>query len=174
MSKAVLISIRPEWCKLIASGEKTIEIRKTRPKLEPPFKCYIYETQGDYKFSQGEYIGTIIGRGRKRVIGEFICDALFPISFYTSDVSFFDTEPPLAVIGTCLTDKEIVDYLGNGKKGYGWHISDLTIYDEPKILSEFSLVCEHSGPCNTCKRYWPMHSCFELRKAPQSWCYVEV
>lgn len=46
MSKAVLISIRPKWCERIASGEKTIEVQKTRPKLETPFKCYIYETRG--------------------------------------------------------------------------------------------------------------------------------
>lgn len=47
MSKAVMLSIRPEWCEKIASGEKTIEVRKTRPKkLKNPFKCYIYCTQG--------------------------------------------------------------------------------------------------------------------------------
>ena len=44
MSKAVLISIRPKWVERIANGEKTIEVRKTRPKLETPFKCYIYCT----------------------------------------------------------------------------------------------------------------------------------
>ena len=42
--KAVLISIRPKWCEKISSGEKTIEVRKTKPKLETPFKCYIYCT----------------------------------------------------------------------------------------------------------------------------------
>lgn len=40
--KSLLISIRPKWCEKIASGEKTIEVRKTRPKMETPFKCYIY------------------------------------------------------------------------------------------------------------------------------------
>ena len=45
MSKAVLISIRPEWCKKILAGVKTIEVRKTRPKIETPFKCYIYQTR---------------------------------------------------------------------------------------------------------------------------------
>lgn len=44
MSKAVLISIRPEWVEKIAKGEKTVEVRKTQPKLETPFKCYIYCT----------------------------------------------------------------------------------------------------------------------------------
>lgn len=43
--KAVMLSINPKWCELIASGKKTVEIRKTRLKLETPFKCYIYETQ---------------------------------------------------------------------------------------------------------------------------------
>lgn len=39
--KSVMLSIRPTWCEEIASGEKTIEVRKTKPKLETPFKCYI-------------------------------------------------------------------------------------------------------------------------------------
>ena len=39
--KAVMISIQPKWCGLIASGKKIIEVRKTRPKLKVPFKCYI-------------------------------------------------------------------------------------------------------------------------------------
>ena len=42
--KAVLISIQPKWCELIASGKKTVEVRKTKPKIETPFKCYIYMT----------------------------------------------------------------------------------------------------------------------------------
>ena len=37
-----------------------------------------------------------------------------------------------------------------GKGGYAWHISDLEIFDEPKKLSDFG-----------------------LKRAPQSWCYVE-
>lgn len=40
--KAILISTPPKACKAIASGKKTIEVRKTRPKIETPFKCYIY------------------------------------------------------------------------------------------------------------------------------------
>lgn len=46
MKKAVLISIRPKWCEKICSGEKSIEVRKTRPKLQTPFKVYIYCTSG--------------------------------------------------------------------------------------------------------------------------------
>ena len=47
--KAVLLSLRPEWCVKILNGEKTVEIRKNRPKLKPPFKCYIYCTKAPKK-----------------------------------------------------------------------------------------------------------------------------
>ena len=48
--RAVLISIQPKWCELVANGKKTIEVRKTRPKLETPFKCYIYCTKPSKKY----------------------------------------------------------------------------------------------------------------------------
>ena len=44
MSKAVLISIKPEWTEKIVQGKKTIEVRRTAPK-EVPFKAYIYCTK---------------------------------------------------------------------------------------------------------------------------------
>lgn len=31
--REVLISVRPKYCKLIANGEKTVEVRKTRPRI---------------------------------------------------------------------------------------------------------------------------------------------
>lgn len=43
--KSVMLSIKPKYCELIANGKKTIEVRKTRPKAEPPFKVYIYCTK---------------------------------------------------------------------------------------------------------------------------------
>lgn len=59
--KAVLISIKPKWCDLIRRGRKTVEVRKTCPKLEVPFKVYIYETMDG-------------GRGSGLVFGEFVCN----------------------------------------------------------------------------------------------------
>jgi len=181
LSKAILISIRPEWCELIASGEKTIEVRKTAPKIETPFKCYIYCTKP--KFEHEDYIvfnaGTENARGfycGGKVIGEFVCDAVFPISFYASDASFFDTEPPLPVPGTRLTDKEIADYLGNGKTGWGWLISDLKIYDEPKPLTAFQVECPRVYCVETCKHYRKDCNPFGFRpitRAPQSWMFIE-
>ncbi len=43
--KSVLLSIKPEYCFLIADDIKTIEVRKIKPKLDTPFKCYIYCTK---------------------------------------------------------------------------------------------------------------------------------
>lgn len=43
--KSILMSIRPEWCKKIFDGEKTIEVRKTRPLIDMPFKVYVYCTK---------------------------------------------------------------------------------------------------------------------------------
>lgn len=186
MGKAVLISIKPKWCELIASGKKTIEVRKTKPKLETPFKCYIYCTKPSFPhddflvFDAGtNKVKAFYGGGK--VIGEFVCDNIFQLSFYASDASFFDKEPPIEVPGTCLTDKEIVDYLGNGKTGYGWHISDLVIYDKPKQLSEFNGICSKKAltecECGSCKRLLETgigHCPLDwIKNAPQSWRYVE-
>ena len=73
MGKAVLISINPKWCEKIANGEKTIEIRKTRPNAILPLKCYIYCTKP--KFEYEDYIVLDNGSaffGGGKVIGEFI------------------------------------------------------------------------------------------------------
>ena len=73
--KSVLISIRPKWCELIASGKKTIEVRKTRPTIETPFKCYIYETKA--RSNMPTFVdedGHVLYTGRGQVIGEFVCN----------------------------------------------------------------------------------------------------
>lgn len=75
MSKAVMLSVRPKWCEKIASGEKTIEVRKTRPKMETPFKAYIYCTMPDAKDPHNilELHGADgkIRKANGKVIGEF-------------------------------------------------------------------------------------------------------
>lgn len=70
--KSVLISIQPKWCELIASGKKTVEVRKTRPKLETPFKCYIYQTKRSWVYRLLKKLGLYQGK----VIGEFVCDKI--------------------------------------------------------------------------------------------------
>ena len=166
MSKAVMLSIRPKWCEKIANGEKTIEVRKTRPKLETPFKCYIYCTIDGIKKMPKDYIAESVERGK--VIGEFTCDRIYelaPLNHAPDDVEK----------QACLTREEIVNYLKGA--GYGWHITDLRIYDEARKLSEFWRATD---PCDSChaEYTWECTGCKKLsgdiKHAPQSWCYVEA
>lgn len=149
MSKAVLISIQPKWCELIASGKKTIEVRKTKPNLTTPFKCYIYQTKRTWIYN----IYSKIADWQQKVIGEFVCDGTEKIIPYRY---------PFDVEGTFLTNLQIMNYGGN-KPIYFWHISNLKIYDKPKELSEFykTAICDYNG-------------LEPITRPSQSWCYVEL
>lgn len=149
--KSVLISIRPEWCDLIARGEKTLEVRKTKPKIDTPFKCYIYCTKAPKGWF---WLNSPNIRRDGVVIGEFICDR------YVIDRTFGHD----AVINAaaCMTEIQCAVY-SCGSPLYGWHISKLKIYEKPKKLSDFTGIKT-------------MRDGFELRileRPPQSWCYVK-
>ena len=169
--KSVLIAIRPQWVEKIASGEKTIEVRKTAPQ-EVPFKCYIYETKGQYvKFTHGAH--TKYGYGRGKVIGWFICDKVDEYHYDYCDGVDIDDD---TILETAI-DREDINIYAKGKTLYGWHISDLKIYDNPKECSEFCIPCKVS--CENCKN--PLYFecwCEEkgkkiVTRPPQSWMYVE-
>ena len=155
--KSVMLSIRPKWCEKIACGEKTIEVRKTKPKLETPFKCYIYCTQS----------GVALGAWGKhgKVIGEFTCDR---IDEYDDDTIFSFRHEDYArwndfdLDRACMHPEDFQNY-ANGKWLYGWHISNLRIYDQPRELSKFT------GLRNTRFAAAP----YDIKRPPQSWCYVE-
>lgn len=176
MSKAVLISIRPQWCEKIASGEKTIEVRKTKPKLETPFKCYIYCTLPRYPHE--DFIRTDYPKpqfhGGGKVIGEFTCDRIDRVNicgFWDDDGEQLENR----IKETCLTPTEVNDYLGT-EVGYGWHISGLKIYDTTKELSEFKGLCKVEADCCACPHYnYSKMDCDgrTISRPPQSWCYVE-
>lgn len=141
--RAVLISIQPKWVEKIASGKKTIEVRKTKPKLEMPFKCYIYATwngnrkeilvkQNGCLFCEDYRKASGLQRASGKVIGEFVCDKVENIF---SRSRFWLNEDTLK--SSCLSAEQIWDYANGAEKIYAWHISDLKIYDKPKELSEF-------------------------------------
>lgn len=243
--KNILIAIRPKWVEKIASGQKTIEVRKTAPQ-EVPFKAYIYATRPK-KFYKCGAVSTSdellwlangkveIGDGFKfwangdeyqclngRIIGEFICDKID--DFYCASVpyqrennlgygQFIDNgvykvngwhdgivfERNDRYIGTmlnnndlkemCLTAQELFDYIGIRKHLYGWHISDLKIYDKPKELNEFNAVCKYINADKSChfRKVMCPYQQFDYNKdgsinivecsrvitrPPQSWQYV--
>lgn len=206
--KSVLISIHPEWCEKICHEidkdetgkpiyEKRIEVRKSAPK-EVPFKAYIYEIKGKKiecgfhfedtgttlreKYVYGMHKARIIkhyrNEGRGRVIGEFICNKV-DMSF----VGYMKHEPCYwnIINGSCLTKDELMNY-GKRKTLYGWHISDLKIYDKPKELSEFYRPCSYGGICYSCNRFRPNGTPNDrpndfcdgtITRPPQSWQYVD-
>lgn len=183
--KSVLISIRPKWVEKIASGEKTIEVRKTAPK-ETPFKAYIYCTKDKYDWL---YRVDNNGRGKAqswhgKVIGEFICDKVEVLFNTNGNPENYMTEIlPTILQKTALSYDEFAEYVGSRADKnsiYGWHISDLKIYDKPKELSEFwgrkNCLAADTVECwncfATCLEINGKH-CQPLTRPPQSWCYIE-
>lgn len=171
--KAVLMSIQPKWCELIAKGEKEIDLRKTAPALKTPFKCYIYMSQGKLK-DLGTYSDWFY-QNRMKVIGEFVCDRIEEIPCYIEASEYNEYLVSDQYLQNCkLSYTELYDYL-NGKDGYGWNISKLKIYDEPKELSEFEKACNKNANCAYCKQAeFNGGNCNgRITRPPQSWCYVE-
>lgn len=168
--KAVMISIQPKWVELIANGEKTIEVRKTRPKLDTPFKCYIYATKsGDRIVLKNDRVYEIAKNLTGKVIGEFVCDEITKLDFITLRGSIKSKD---LIKNACLNIDETKQYIGT-KNGYGWHISDLVIYDEPKEIGEFKkpdCKCPFpyvwQPPCPNCNER-------DIRLPIPSWCYIE-
>lgn len=198
----ILISIHPQWCEKIFNGEKTIEVRKSRPKIDTPFKVYIYCTKpeifGELIMCKSDENSKLFGYGKVvginkwfrepedelllgKVIGEFICNK---VDAYDADViactkwevNGGEVKEHLRYnAGACLTAEQMFDY-SNGKSLYGWHISDLKIYDKPKELGEFKKVCViKNKDCANCEFYSDYSgTCINyLTRPPQSWCYVE-
>ncbi len=201
--KSVLISIQPKWVEKIANGEKTIEVRKTIPKLQVPFKCYIYCTigngvKGDYLVPSGIQCG--------KVIGEFVCNRIdeYTAEFVNDGDCYEDIrrrwidddgEEDFEIVtgndrdkpedcellkNSCLSYAELKKYIGENFHDipfYGWHISKLKIYDKPKELRELVRHCRKNEPCFMCANLYE-NGCGtwgmkSIKRPPQGWCYVE-
>ena len=104
--KEILLSIHQKYWDLIKTGEKTIEIRKTKPQnMFYPFRVIVYVTGG-------------VG-----VVGKFDCD------------SITQTIRPEQFAGfgkSCLTEDELFAYAA-GKPICGWHVQEKSVveYETP-------------------------------------------
>lgn len=196
MSKAVLLSIRPKWCEKIVNGEKTIEVRKARPKMKTPFKCYIYCTRDKHlALIQNRAGASLIAcmdaetaipvggfAGNGKVIGEFTCDRIYELETRSPGGSYYvkgEGQPTTNDVArqSCLSLGDMHAYL-KSKSGYGLHISDLKIYDTPKELIEFRRVCPNDLYCESCAMYRENkgtcgNKSLRFKRPPLSWCYVE-
>jgi len=177
MNKAVMISIQPHWCDLIANYIKEYEMRKSKPTIDIPFKGYIYCTLAkDYSIRLGDcgraatdslwlVDGKIVmsdglefwANGvsdykcvNGQVIGEFICDKIYAVNNY-GDRFIVDGEDASVTSkvmeGSCVSFADMKKYAGSKERLYAWHISDLDIYKEPKELCDFYRMKK----CNFCK-----------------------
>lgn len=195
--KNILLSVRPKWCEKICCEigkdknskpiyEKRIEVRKSKPS-EVPFKCYIYCTKDRRNLLPIEH-GKVLQKvnfwentdayyGFGKVIGEFICNKVDEYTFSHYEAEYRVTHVEQKAM--CLNQPELIRY-GKGKTLYGWHISELKIYEKPKELSELwgrkNCLAAHTVECWNCfaacreingKHYQP------LTRPPQSWCYIE-
>lgn len=174
-----IVSIRPEWVEKIVDREKTFEVRKSAPK-GVPFKVYIYCSYGNDKENymlgrRGKVIGEFIcdkveefycasvpyQKDNNLGYGQFVDNGVYKVNGWHEGVVFERKDRYIDTMlnnndlkEMCLSAQELFDYIGIGKHLYGWHISDLKIYDKPKELSEFNRPCPKTNfDCSICISY---------------------
>lgn len=183
--------------------EKQIEVRKTKPSIPTPFKVliyctkdkpYLYRVDDDDNFELTNTLRPKVDAYVKdyneqngKVIGEFVCDKIEVLFNTEGNLENYMTDIlPNILQNTAMSFKEFQDYVGSRADKnsiYGWHISDLKIYDKPKELSEF-VTARGKDYCDGCGVAW--ESCngdyhctqkhrdgYHLSRAPQSWMYIE-
>ena len=210
--KSVLISIQPYWMFLIIANKmgweigkhKTVEVRKNYPKADNWDKIVkLYCSKDKKSFAKipkkyQPFMEMFLGK----VIGEFVCDKIIDIDYGIEEGVYFDGEyqQGFETNGdgnnpTCLSFVELENYLTKNE-GYGWHISNLVIYDKPKELTDFCTI-DNEAVQNCKYRFQTYHQFSDtgyikngfacdynddwcakcktkpITRPPQSWCYVE-
>ena len=168
MSKAVLLSIRPEHGRNLIDGKKSVELRKNWPLKKTPFLCYLYCTMGGEILPVGE--NALPANGM--VFGQAVCYDIYRAVEYRED-NYLVTYPKI-ISRACVTEEEAIRY-AKGNSVYGWYLRDLEIYNKPRKLDEFRPFCSPRHDCECCE-FWSkkwMDCMKRLTRAPQSWCYVE-
>ena len=181
--QGIMISIRPKWCELIANGKKTVEVRKTEPKLELPFKCYIYCTLPPQEelFTHGsirEYANELIRLQSGEIVYgygmQLICD---PQHRPYSRDNFLCQK----VIGEFVCNR--IEYLGNiatdpweylAGETHEWRkylVKELACLTEAETLAYGGRYGWFIEDLEIYERPKPLEA-FGLKRPPQSWCYV--
>lgn len=184
--KAVILSLRPQWCEKIFNGEKTIEIRKSCPSIPTPFKVYVYQTKIKFKVKnwQENFQSIVftpnggVEEGSGKVIGSFVCDRIDEFDSEWSEYAYAcaPTDIPCTMPMSeenaikickekgCMTLEDIIDYFGDEEwRAYFWHITEPKLFDKPRELGEFRKPCNHINDCCTCKEAEFQYDGDELR-----------
>ena len=184
-----MLSIRLKYFYLTYKAIKKLEIRKSIPK---DFTGTVFEYISATNFEKDlqeipKEDREFFSKFKGKVGLEFTLNAVDEFKVFENGTvqywNYYDLEK------SCLTYDEISNYVGRNKIGYAWHIEDLKIYDTPKELSEFSGFIkdnkcekhENGFDCKNCECWDNEHetclACYylhkQIKRPPQSWCYVE-
>lgn len=180
----ILASIKPYYYYLIAEGKKKIEVRKTALKNLPQDIAF-YMSKDEKSFAKipkefqekyREHFGEV---GIRAVV-----DNMDVYAYDCCDGVDIDDDMLLET----MIDREYINIYAKGKPLYGWHISDLKIYDKPKELRKFRKPLDRvwGSYCNdycdrgcisfgstdySCNDYWNWEK--GLTRPPQSYMFVE-
>lgn len=126
----VMLSLKHIHCENILCGKKTSELRTKSPYQPTPYGAYLY----DCASSGG--VGMVVGE----------CDVYDDVGW-----RMCVGVPAHLSKAACISNSEIWEYSGNGKKVvHELRLRNVKRYETPKPLSEFG-----------------------LKRPPQSWCYAE-
>ena len=197
--KKILLVVHPKWCKMIFNGKKTIEVRRNRPKLETPFKVYVYCTKermtrvpSMYAYLHKNEPGACAEYGTIETWGE-IGDVIVNPHLASKHVSFGMHGK---VIGSFVCDK-VYKIVPDGEYySDGYDIDDdrlaetcltreqlreygkgVTLYGwhitEPKLFDKPRELGEFRKVCLNGKCSDCIYEECKITRPPQSWCYVE-
>ena len=192
---AIILSMKPKMVDKILNGEKTIEIRKTRPKCELPCKVYIYctkakpylyrindddefETTNKRRFPESCYIKDYYAQN-KEIVAEFVLEKIDKLEYRHLSVSHQNAYIPISKDAdyqwekhSCLNYSDIVKY-GKFVSLYAWHISDLKIYNKARELSEFKSWQKDKSGWQCVEKEDRLLTLQSIKQPPKSWCYCE-
>jgi predicted transcriptional regulator len=183
--KTIIVSVKPRYAEQILNGKKTIEVRKFR--LEPPFKVVNYVTKcGNDKLKNqllrledtGECVlcsTTDLSKYKLngKVAFEYVVnkvDFLAPRGIKDIALYYSDKWLKKMLENACLSCDEAIAYQNNKSNLYGFHISDLKIYDKPKELREFRTP-KNCGECSVSDCYYCDSK--PITRPPTNFVYIE-
>lgn len=184
----ILASLKPYYYYLIGEKIKTLEIRKSDLKNLPQ-DILFYMSKDEKSFAKIPKEFQEKYRKHFGKVGiEFICDKSICLDYYPQEYTGMPGKfSEMICKESCLSYDEIMAYKKE-KLAYGWHISNLKVYDKPKKLSKFrkpldSVYCSYfKDYCEegcvgfgstdyVCNDYWNWGK--GLSRPPQSYMFVE-
>lgn len=141
----LLMSINPQHIRNIMLGNKIIELRKTKVKLEPPFTVYMYCTKSgkELRANIGKQQYELEGWPNKlgKLVGQFTCYDVEEIDQRRMMYGLDEISDSDLAREACVDLDFIISYKGDKRFIYAYHIRDVVIYNNVKELNELLKPC---------------------------------